>query len=465
MELKVIGHIETDFPEKFGIPRQSGLVPQLRGKIVLEPEYRQEEAFRGIEEFSHLWLVWDFSKNHRKDWTATVRPPRLGGKVRMGVFATRSSFRPNAMGLSVVKLERVELSKEKGPVLYVSGVDMLSGTPIYDIKPYLPYVDAIADASAGFGGDVLSHKLSVEFSEKISEEISKRLLPEKKEEIVKLIEQDPRTAFIEDPERIWGITYGNYNVRFVVKDEKALIVEITDIGNTSTGNVENFSPEDRNPSSPEDRNTFSPKEKSTSLTKETIRKLAVFFPGIGYRHDRPLLYYSEKLALEKGYELCKLDYGEDIHSFKGRTKKELEPVMEKALERIYPQLAAVKWEQYQEVLFVGKSIGTAIGARVAELLSIRPKQFIMTPVPATVAYIEKSDCVFVAGTSDPYLSAHELAAAVHRNPSKAVLILEECNHSMEKPGETMENLERARLVMERLSSFMDKTLTNKVTQE
>ena len=161
--MEIIAHIHTDFPAKFGIPRQSGLVEELKGRIVFEPEYRNPDAFRGLEGYSHIWLLWKFSGTKRHSWSATVKPPRLGGNKRMGVFATRSPFRPNDMGISSVKLERLELDSEFGPVLHVAGADLMDGTAIYDIKPYLPYTDSHPDALSGFAGDVLDYELQVDF--------------------------------------------------------------------------------------------------------------------------------------------------------------------------------------------------------------------------------------------------------------------------------------------------------------
>ena len=215
MELKIIARIRTDFPEKFGIPRQSGLVKGLMGRIVFEPAYRTPEAVRGMEGFSHLWLLWGFSKVTRTGWSATVAPPRLGGKKKMGVFATRSPYRPNPVGLSSVKLERVELDEHLGAVIWVSGIDMLDGTPIYDIKPYLPYSDCHPDAVGGFGQEALSHALRVEFPPSLLE-----LVPqEHRANIISILEQDPRTAYIHDETREWGVTYGGVNVLFTVKDD------------------------------------------------------------------------------------------------------------------------------------------------------------------------------------------------------------------------------------------------------
>ena len=222
MELKIIARIHTAFPEKFGIPRQSGLVEGLTGRIVFEPAYRTPEALRGIEGFSHLWLLWGFSKVTRQGWSATVAPPRLGGKKKMGVFATRSPYRPNPVGLSSVKLIGVENDEQLGAVLLVSGIDMLDGTPIYDIKPYLPYSDCHTDAVGGFGEEVRSHHLRVEFPQELLEKI-----PEgERKNVIALLEQDPRTAYIHDETREWGVTYGGVNVLFVVRGE---ILTVTDV--------------------------------------------------------------------------------------------------------------------------------------------------------------------------------------------------------------------------------------------
>ena len=222
MELKIIAKIHTDFPEKFGIPRQSGLIEGLIGKIVFEPEYRTAEAIRGLDGFSHLWLIWGFSKVTRKGWTATVAPPRLGGRKKMGVFATRSPYRPNPIGLSSVKLEKIELDKNLGPVIYVSGIDMLDGTPIYDVKPYLPYSDVHTDAVGGFGDEVKAHRLTVV----IPEELLQKLPEEERQTVTEILAQDPSTAYIHDETREWGITYKGYNVLFYVKDDVLTVHDV-----------------------------------------------------------------------------------------------------------------------------------------------------------------------------------------------------------------------------------------------
>ncbi|MBP3421651.1 MAG: tRNA (N6-threonylcarbamoyladenosine(37)-N6)-methyltransferase TrmO [Lachnospiraceae bacterium] len=219
---KIIAKIHTDFPEKFGIPRQSGLVKGAKGVIKFEPEYRSVEAFRGLEGYSHIWVLWGFSEAKRETWAATVTPPRLGGKKRMGVFATRSPFRPNPIGMSVVKLEEIIFDENKGPLLRVSGVDMLDGTPVYDIKPYLPYADSYPDAKDGFAGEVYDHALQVEFPEEMLDRIPK----DYRESLVEILRQDPRAAFIEDDSRIWGVTYGKWNVRFTVVGDVLTVCEV-----------------------------------------------------------------------------------------------------------------------------------------------------------------------------------------------------------------------------------------------
>ena len=222
MELKEIAVIHTDFPEKFGIPRQSGLVKGLLGTIVFSPEYRNADAIRGLSDYSHLWLIWGFSKAKREHWSATVRPPRLGGKVRMGIFATRSPLRPNPIGLSSVKLESVLIDEKLGPVITVSGIDMLDGTPIYDIKPYLPHIDSHPDAAGGFALSVSKEHLSVV----CPDELLHKLPESDRETVLALLAQDPRDRFIQDEGRIWGLTYGNYNIRFQVHDQTLTVLSI-----------------------------------------------------------------------------------------------------------------------------------------------------------------------------------------------------------------------------------------------
>lgn len=224
MEMKMIGRIHTDFVTKFGVPRQSGLVPELMGKIVLEPEYRNPDAFRGLEEFSHLWLVWEFSEAVRPEWSPTVRPPRLGGNRRVGVFATRSPFRPNPIGLSCVKLEQIDLRDARKPVIWVSGVDMMDGTPIYDIKPYLPYADSHPGAKGGFTDGTQVRRVKVEFPEELvaASEIS----GEKLQALRGVLEQDPRPRYQKDPERIYGMSFGEYEVKFTVQENVLRVVDL-----------------------------------------------------------------------------------------------------------------------------------------------------------------------------------------------------------------------------------------------
>ena len=221
--MKIIGHIETDFKEKFGIPRQSGLVKESTGRILFEKEYNVPEAFRGLEDFSHIWVLWQFSEAVRDNWSPTVRPPLLGGNKRMGVFATRSPFRPNNVGLSALKLEKVEITKSDGVILHVSGADLLDGTPIYDIKPYLPYADSIPEAIGGFTETLTERKLTVNFPEELLAKVSE----EKRTALKAVLEADPRPSYQNDPERIYGMKFASYEVHFRV-DGKHLTVESVD---------------------------------------------------------------------------------------------------------------------------------------------------------------------------------------------------------------------------------------------
>ena len=212
--IKVIARIRSDFKTKFGVPRQSGLVEALRARIVFEPEYRNADALRGIEGFSHLWLIWQFSEAVREDWSPTVRPPRLGGNTRMGVFATRSPFRPNPIGLSCVRLSRIELHGEYGPVLYVRGADLMDGTPIYDIKPYLPQADCHPDATGGFAGETALYALEVDFPPALMSR-----LPESRREAARLmLAQDPRPGYKRQDERPFGVEFAGFDIRFTVHD-------------------------------------------------------------------------------------------------------------------------------------------------------------------------------------------------------------------------------------------------------
>lgn len=212
--MKTVARAHTDFPSKFGIPRQSGLVEELQGEIVFEPEFGRPEALLGIEEFSHLWLLWEFSEAKKDNWSATVYPPRLGGKEKRGVFATRSPFRPNPIGLSCVKLEKVLWDDPRGPVLLVSGIDLLDGTPIYDIKPYLPYADAYPEARGGFGEQHKGDRIRVLFPE----EYLGRIPVQKQAAVFKVLEQDPRAAYQKQPEYVYGMEFAGFDIRFTVQD-------------------------------------------------------------------------------------------------------------------------------------------------------------------------------------------------------------------------------------------------------
>jgi len=220
--MEAIAHIHTDFPEKFGIPRQSGLVDSLRGEIVFTPKYRNADALRGIEGFSHLWLVWVFSRSAGREWSPTVRPPRLGGNARMGVFATRSPFRPNPIGLSCVGLEAVERTEDRGTVLHVTGADLLDGTPILDVKPYLPYADCRPEALGGWTGGERDGALEVHCPEALLS-----LLPEdRREALLGVLANDPRPRYQTDPGRVYGLRFAGYNVRFTVEDGVLTVAEI-----------------------------------------------------------------------------------------------------------------------------------------------------------------------------------------------------------------------------------------------
>ncbi len=221
--MKTIAHIHNDFNEKFGIPRQSGLVP-LVSRIVFEKEYRVKEAFRGLEGFSHLWLIWEFSKAKRENWSPTVRPPRLGGNTRMGVFATRSPFRPNPIGLSSVKLLKIDLECEEGPVLYVEGADIMDGTPILDVKPYLSYTDSHPDALGGFA---LTSKEAV-MKVVAADRVKNLLPPEKLKDIIAILEQDPRPQYQEEG-REYTMAFGGYDVTFTAEKDTIIITDIKEM--------------------------------------------------------------------------------------------------------------------------------------------------------------------------------------------------------------------------------------------
>ena len=209
--MKVIAHVRSLFPEKFGIPRQSGLA-ELPAKIIFEQEYRVPEAFRGLEGYSHIWILWQFSEAVQEEWSPTVRPPKLGGNKRMGVFATRSPFRPNPIGLSSVKLEKIDFDAPEGPVLYISGADIMDGTPVFDIKPYLAYTDSHAEASGGFALQETQGALTVKFPEELLEKIPEHL----RNGLTEILSQDPRPAYQDSPERIYIMDFADMEIRFIV---------------------------------------------------------------------------------------------------------------------------------------------------------------------------------------------------------------------------------------------------------
>ena len=223
--IQVIARMHSDFATKFGIPRQSGLVEELRSTIVFEPEFRNPDTLRGIEDFSHLWLIWQFSEAVRTEWSPTVRPPRLGGNTRLGVFATRSPFRPNSLGLSSMKLLGVERTEKYGTVLHVGGADLMDGTPIFDIKPYIPYGDCHPNATGGFTDTADDFLLSVNFPEPLLE-----ILPEsKREAAIGVLSHDPRPSYQRKPGRVYGLTFAGFDIRFTVEDSTLTVTEVTKI--------------------------------------------------------------------------------------------------------------------------------------------------------------------------------------------------------------------------------------------
>lgn len=220
--IRPIAYMRSDLPDKFGIPRQSGLVQELRSTVVFEPEFRNADALRGLEEFSHLWLIWQFSKNAEKPWSPTVRPPRLGGNTRMGVFATRSPFRPNALGLSCVRMLGLETT-EQGTVIHVGGADLMDGTPIFDIKPYIPYSDSHPDALGGFTDTAGDFLLEVDFPAELL-----ALLPEdKRAAALSLLSHDPRPAYQHDPRRIYGLRFAGRDIRFRVEGKRLTVIDVS----------------------------------------------------------------------------------------------------------------------------------------------------------------------------------------------------------------------------------------------
>lgn len=231
VSLRCIGHIHSDYPTKFGIPRQSGLVGCAKAFITFEAEFQNPDCFRGIEEFSYLWLIWGFSENREAGWTPTVRPPRLGGNVRKGVFATRSPFRPNPIGLSSVRLEGLEFHPEKGPLLHISGADLMDGTPIYDIKPYIPYTDSHPDAAGSFAATGLEHRLTVYCAESLMD----RIPQEKRGTLIETLALDPRPSYQNDPERVYGMEFDCFDIRFHVEQDRLLVDEILPININEKG--------------------------------------------------------------------------------------------------------------------------------------------------------------------------------------------------------------------------------------
>ncbi len=222
-QMQIIARMRSDFPTKFGIPRQSGLVESLRSTIIFEPEFRNADALRGIEGYSHLWLIWQFSEAVRTQWSPTVRPPRLGGNTRMGVFATRSPFRPNSLGLSSVRLLGLEQTAEYGTVIHVAGADLMDGTPIFDIKPYIPYCDSHPEASGGFTDTANDFLLTVDFPELLLKQIPE----DKQQALIDVLTHDPRPSYQNDTERIYGLNFAGFDIRFTVKDSALTVIEIT----------------------------------------------------------------------------------------------------------------------------------------------------------------------------------------------------------------------------------------------
>ena len=220
--MHVIARMQSDFPTKFGIPRQSGLVDSLHSAIIFEPEYRNADALRGLEDFSHLWIIWQFSEAVRKDWSPTVRPPRLGGNTRMGVFATRSPFRPNEIGLSCVKILSIEQNKDLGPVIHVAGADLMNGTPILDIKPYIPYADCHPNAKGGFTEHTDPFQLEVQIPNWLLDKIP----IEKRNALIGILSHDPRPSYQKDPNRMYGLDFSDYNIRFHVEENTLTVCDI-----------------------------------------------------------------------------------------------------------------------------------------------------------------------------------------------------------------------------------------------
>ncbi len=222
MQLKTIAHLKCDFPEKFGIPRQSGLVDSVKARIIFTPEYRDPNALRGLELYSHLWIIWQFSEAVREEWSPTVRPPRLGGNTRMGVFATRAPYRPNPLGLSSVRIENIDLYTKDGPVITVSGTDIMDGTPIYDIKPYLAYVDSHPEASDGFALNTHENVLDVIFPDELAIQIPREMV----KTLSDILAQDPRPQYQSSPERIYTMSYAEFDISFTVDGDKLNVTDV-----------------------------------------------------------------------------------------------------------------------------------------------------------------------------------------------------------------------------------------------
>lgn len=223
VSINVIAKMKSDFPTKFGIPRQSGLVKELRSTIIFEPEYRNPEALRGLEDYSHLWIIWQFSEAVRTEWSPTVRPPRLGGNTRLGVFATRSPFRPNSLGLSSVRILDLEQTAEYGTVVHVAGADLMDGTPIFDIKPYIPYSDCHPDATGGFTDSAADFLLKVVIPPALIDKIPQK----KRDALVGILSHDPRPSYQTDSDRIYGLSFAGYNIRFTIQDGTLTVCDIT----------------------------------------------------------------------------------------------------------------------------------------------------------------------------------------------------------------------------------------------
>jgi len=225
ISMRVIARMKSDLPDKFGIPRQSGLVDELCSTIVFEPEFRNPDALRGLEDFSHLWIIWQFSKAVREEWSPTVRPPRLGGNTRMGVFATRSPFRPNEIGLSSVRILGIENTDTYGTVIHVAGADLMDGTPILDIKPYIPYCDAHPEAAGGFTDTAEDFLLEVDISDNLLQKIPES----KRSALLGLLSHDPRPSYQQDAKRIYGLRFANLDILFQVNAHKLIVVEIKEV--------------------------------------------------------------------------------------------------------------------------------------------------------------------------------------------------------------------------------------------